>query len=195
MTGDFSNPFRVNVQHICHCGNFSTGPWHVYLSLERPMFSIFGIAKTIPEAGFKKVRNMRLYLARGLWDWKRVQLSFSNDKYIWHAAYEFEKDVQLFVFKWKIYLARGLMRWKKICSQMTNIFGTNRNGKFQMACILDIWLYNHDFKVSKKTFCPVYLALGLATNLFLFRPLKITASPRKFLSISLPFFSRGHRKG
>ena len=129
--------------------------------------SIFGIAKTSPGAGFKKIF--------------KIFLSPKYDNYIWHAAYEIErvlyfvfkwqiclacglwiwkKDVQLLVFKWQIYLARGL--WNgKIRSQMTNIFGIrlsrNKNGKFSN----DIYLWHaalqSNFHVIKKRFSVQYI--------------------------------------
>ena len=56
------NPFRANVQYICHCGNFSTGPWHVYLSLrkffDRPMACIFVIAEMLFTGPWQKEKTV-----------------------------------------------------------------------------------------------------------------------------------------
>ena len=112
------------------------------------MSSIFVIAKTSPGAGLKKIFKIFQSPKYDNYIWhaayeieKEFYISFSNDKYVWHAAYEFEKRCSTLVFKWQIYLARGL--WNgKIRSQMTNIFGIrlsrNKTANFQMTYIFNI---------------------------------------------------------
>ena len=128
------NPFCANVQYICHCGNFSTGPWHVYLSLrkflERPMSSIFGIAKTSPGAGFKKIF--------------KIFLSPKYDNYIWHVAYEMEKEFN-FRFQMTNIFGTRLMNLKKRFNfrfQMTNIFGMGHPFLLLILVILSTLSYN-----------------------------------------------------
>ena len=79
---------------------------HTSLTLSVPMSSIFVIAKTCPGAGFKKIFKIFQSPKYDNYIWhaayeieKEFYISFSNDKYVWHAAYEFEKRCSTLVFK------------------------------------------------------------------------------------------------
>ena len=63
------------------------------------MACIFVIAKTIPGAGFKKIF--------------KIFISPKYDNYIWHAAYEIEKEFN-YRFQMTIIFGMGLMNLKMI---------------------------------------------------------------------------------
>ena len=70
------------------------------------MSSRFVIAKTCPGGGFKKIFKIFQSPKYDNYIWhaayeieKEFYISFSNDKYVWHAAYEFEKRCSTLVFK------------------------------------------------------------------------------------------------
>ena len=170
------------------------------------MSSIFGIAKTSPGAGFKKIF--------------KIFLSPKYDNYIWHAAYEMEKEFN-FRFQMTNIFGTRLMNLKKMFNfrfQMTNIFGTGlmrwknmfandkhiwhsadqeqkrqiSNGMYLRHSALQSWFQGFENRLSVQYIW--HWALRL--TFFYFARSKSLHHLENFCQIFLPFFfSRGHRKG